>query len=126
MNNKLYVGNLNYAVTQQDLTDFFMTAGAVLESIVIIDRGTGNSRGFGFVTMSSEMEALDAIEQLNEHELLSWKIKIKLALAREARFSKRLDSRFSSGKDKYPLWNFCMLLGSFILPLVYLPENLNW
>ncbi len=93
MNNKLYVGNLNYAVTQQDLTDFFMTAGAVLESIVIIDRGTGNSRGFGFVTMSSEMEALDAIEQLNEHELLGWKIKIKLALAREARPQRSFDDR---------------------------------
>tara|TARA_B100001123_G_scaffold396497_3_gene478912 strand:+ start:390 stop:689 length:300 start_codon:yes stop_codon:yes gene_type:complete len=93
MNNKLYVGNLNYAVTKQDLTDFFMTAGAVLESIVIIDRGTGNSRGFGFVTMSSEMEALDAIEQLNEHELLGWKIKIKLALAREARPQRSFDDR---------------------------------
>lgn len=93
MNNKLYVGNLNYAVTQQDLTDFFMTAGAVLESIVIMDRGTGNSRGFGFVTMSSEMEALDAIEQLNEHELLGWKIKIKLALAREARPQRSFDDR---------------------------------
>lgn len=93
MNNKLYVGNLNYAVTQQDLTDFFMTAGAVLESIVIMDRGTGNSRGFGFVTMSSEMEALDAIEQLNDHELLGWKIKIKLALAREARPQRSFDDR---------------------------------
>lgn len=97
MNNKLYVGNLNYAVTQQDLTDFFMGAGTVLEAIVVIDRGTGNSRGFGFVTMSSESEALDSIEQLNGKDLLGREVKIKLAMEREQRpegnFQKREGDR---------------------------------
>ena len=93
MNNKLYVGNLNYAVTQQDLTDFFMTAGTVLEAIVVMDRGTGNSRGFGFVTMSSELEALEAIEQLNGKDLLAREIKIKLALEREPRPERSYDDR---------------------------------
>ena len=93
MNNKLYVGNLNYAVTQQDLSDFFMGSGTVLEAIVVMDRGTGNSRGFGFVTMSSEVEALNAIEQLNGNELLGREVKIKLALEREARPQRSYDDR---------------------------------
>jgi len=93
MNNKLYVGNLNYAVTQQDLTDFFMSAGTVLETIVVMDRDTENSRGFGFVSMSSEIEALDAIEKLNGHELLGREVKIKLALDREPRPRQSYDDR---------------------------------
>ena len=93
MNNKLYVGSLNFAVTQQDLSDFFMGAGTVLEAIVVTDRSTGNSRGFGFVTMSSENEALGAIEKLNGKELLGREVSIKLALEREARPRRDFDSR---------------------------------
>lgn len=93
MNNKLYVGNLNFAVTQQDLLDFFMGAGTVLEAMVVMDRSTGNSRGFGFVTMSSEDEALDSIEKLNGKDLLGREVKIKLALEREARPQRNYDDR---------------------------------
>ena len=93
MNNKLYVGSLNFAVTQQDLSDFFNGAGTVLEAIVVTDRSTGNSRGFGFVTMSSEMDALNAIEKLNGKELLGREVSIKLALDREARPQRNFDSR---------------------------------
>ena len=93
MNNKLYVGSLNFAVTQQDLLDFFMEGGTVLEAIVVTDRSTGNSRGFGFVTMSSEMEALSAIEKLNGKELLGREVSIKLALDREARPQRNYDNR---------------------------------
>lgn len=85
MKNKLYVGNLNFAVTQQDLLDFFMGAGTVLEATVVTDRSTGNSRGFGFVTMSSENEAIKAIEELNGKSLLGQEIAVKLAMEREAR-----------------------------------------
>ncbi len=83
MNNKLYVGNLNFAVTQQDLSDFFLGHGSVLETVVVTDRSTGNSRGFGFVTMASENDALTAIEDLNGKELLGSEVSIKLALDRE-------------------------------------------
>lgn len=83
MNNKLYVGNLNFAVTQQDLSDFFLGHGTVLETVVVTDRSTGNSRGFGFVTMASENDALTAIEDLNGKDLLGNEVNIKLALDRE-------------------------------------------
>jgi len=97
MNNKLYVGNLSFAVTQQDLLDFFMAAGTVLEAIVVTDRSTGNSRGFGFVTMSSENEAMNAIQQLNGHDLLGREIQVKIAMERQERgprnYSDRRESR---------------------------------
>ena len=93
MNNKLYVCNLNFAVTQQDLLDFFLGGGTVLEAIVVTDRSTGNSRGFGFVTMVSELEALDAIDKLNGKEILGQEVTIKLALDREARPQKNFDNR---------------------------------
>ena len=83
MNNKLYVGSLNFAVTQQDLLDFFLGHGTVLEAVVVTDRSTGNSRGFGFVTMANENDALTAIEELNGKELLGREVSIKLALDRE-------------------------------------------
>ena len=85
MNNKLYVGNLNYAATQQDMSDFFAHSGSVLEAILITDRTTGNSRGFGFVTMESESDALNAIHELNGKELLGRPVKIKLTFDREER-----------------------------------------
>ncbi len=95
MNNKLYVGNLNFAVTQQDLSDHFLGAGTVLEAIVVTDRGTGDSRGFGFVTMASENEALNAIELLNGKELLGREATIKLAMERERRPERSFDDRRS-------------------------------
>jgi cold-inducible RNA-binding protein len=95
MNNKLYVGNLNFAVTQQDLSDHFLSAGTVLEAIVVTDRGTGDSRGFGFVTMASENEALNAIELLNGKELLGREATIKLAMERERRPERSFDDRRS-------------------------------
>jgi RNA recognition motif-containing protein len=97
MNNKLYVGSLNFAVTQQDLLDFFMGGGTVLEAIVVTDRSTGNSRGFGFVTMASEGEALDAIEKLQGKELLGQEVSIKLALDKEPRPQRNFEHR---GRDR--------------------------
>jgi len=93
MNNKLYVGNLNYAATNQDLTDHFSKAGTVLEAIIPTDRDSGRSRGFGFVTMSSENEAMDAIEQLNESDLLGRPIKVKITFPKEDRPRRNYDDR---------------------------------
>lgn len=68
MSNKLYVGNLSFRVTNDDLQDYFAAAGAVESANVVIDRETGRSRGFGFVEMASEDDANNAIAQFNGQE----------------------------------------------------------
>lgn len=68
MGNKLYVGNLSFRVTSEDLQEHFATAGAVESANVVIDRETGRSRGFGFVEMGSDDEATNAIAQFNGAE----------------------------------------------------------
>jgi RNA recognition motif-containing protein len=65
MGKKLYVGNLNYAVTDQDLLKMFEPFGSVESAQVIMDRDTGRSKGFGFVEMGSDQEAQAAIAALN-------------------------------------------------------------
>ena len=68
MSNKLYVGNLSFCVTSEDLQEYFATAGAVESANVVFDRETGRSRGFGFVEMASEDAANAAIAQFNGQE----------------------------------------------------------
>lgn len=68
MSNKLYVGNLSFRVTNEDLQDHFAQAGAVESANVVFDRETGRSRGFGFVEMASEDDANNAIAQFNGQE----------------------------------------------------------
>ena len=68
MSNKLYVGNLSFRVTSEDLQEYFATAGAVESANVVFDRETGRSRGFGFVEMASEDAANAAIAQFNGQE----------------------------------------------------------
>ena len=65
MNKKLYVGNLGYNVTKNDLEQMFSAYGAVISAQVITDRESGKSKGFGFVEMSSDKEAQAAIAALN-------------------------------------------------------------
>jgi RNA recognition motif-containing protein len=65
MGKKLFVGNLPFSTTSQQLTDLFSQAGTCESASVITDRATGQSRGFGFVEMSSSEEAERAIEELN-------------------------------------------------------------
>ena len=62
---RLYVGRLPYQTTDQDLADIFGQLGQVLSATVIIDRDSGRSKGFGFVEMSNDQEARNAIDQLN-------------------------------------------------------------
>ncbi len=68
MSNKLYVGNLSFRVTSDDLQEYFTAAGAVESANVVMDRETGRSRGFGFVEMGSEDDANNAIAQFNGQE----------------------------------------------------------
>ena len=68
MSTKLYVGNLSFRVTSEDLHEHFATAGEVDSANVVMDRETGRSRGFGFVEMASEDAANNAIAQFNGAE----------------------------------------------------------
>lgn len=69
MSNKLFVGSLAWATTDDSLRDFFAQAGSVVSAKVITDKFTGKSRGFGFVEMSTDEEAKKAVEELNNKEL---------------------------------------------------------
>jgi RNA recognition motif-containing protein len=65
MGKKLYVGNLPFSATDQILNDTFAQCGTVQSAKIIMDRDTGRSKGFGFVEMSTEAEAQDAISKFN-------------------------------------------------------------
>ena len=69
MGSKIYVGGLPYSVTEQDLAEIFAAHGTVESARVITDKFTGQSRGFGFVEMSSATEAQSAISSLNNSQM---------------------------------------------------------
>ncbi len=81
----IYVGNLTYDVTDDELMAAFSPHGAVDSARVIIDRFSGRSRGFGFVEMSSDTEARAAIEQMNGKDLTGRALTVNEARAREDR-----------------------------------------
>ncbi len=85
MSNKLYVGNLSFRVTNEDLQDHFATAGNVESANVVFDRETGRSRGFGFVEMASEDDATNAIAQFNGQEYDGRNMVVNEARPREDR-----------------------------------------
>ncbi len=85
MSNKLYVGNVDFKVTEQELRDAFAAYGSVEEAKLVQDRVTGQPRGFGFVTMSSPEEAQKAIEGLNGKELGGRALTVNIARPREER-----------------------------------------
>ena len=68
MGKRLYVGNLAFDATSEDLQELFGQAGGCESASVVTDRGTGQSRGFGFVEMASSADAQKAIQQLDGHE----------------------------------------------------------
>jgi RNA recognition motif-containing protein len=85
MSKKLYVGNLAFQTTSQDLQELFAQAGTVESASVIEDRDTGQSKGFAFVEMSTEEEAAAAIEQFNGREVAGRMLKVNEARPRESR-----------------------------------------
>ncbi len=85
MGKKLYVGNLPYSVDQQALQDAFSAFGTVDSAIVISDRDTGRSKGFGFVEMSSDSEAEKAIDELNGTSMDNRQITVNEARPRAPR-----------------------------------------
>lgn len=85
MSNKLYVGNLSFTTSQNDLNDAFAAFGTVTETNLMMDRETGRPRGFAFVTMSSTEEAQKAIEALNGREMGGRALTVNEAKPREER-----------------------------------------
>jgi RNA recognition motif-containing protein len=79
MSKKLYVGNLAYGVTEEDLKKTFGEIGECIAANIVRDKYSGNSRGFGFVEMASEEEAQEAIRRLNGEELAGRKIIVQEA-----------------------------------------------
>jgi RNA recognition motif-containing protein len=85
MSTKLYVGNLSFKTTSQDLQEMFAQAGTVESASIVEDRETGRSRGFAFVEMSSKDEATAAIDQFNGKDVDGRALKVNEAKPRENR-----------------------------------------
>ncbi len=93
---RLYVGNLPYQTTEQDLTDLFEQVGQVTFATVITDRDTGRSKGFGFVEMSNE-QAQEAIERLNGTNLGNRTITVNQARDRQSSGDRGFQGRPNRG-----------------------------
>jgi cold-inducible RNA-binding protein len=85
MSMKLYVGNLSFETSGENLREHFAQAGTVETATVVEDRDTGRSRGFGFVEMSSKEEGEAAITQFNGNDLNGRSLTVNVAKPRESR-----------------------------------------
>lgn len=83
MESKLYVGNLSYSSTEDDLRTLFAQAGTVASVALIKDRDSGRSKGFAFVEMTTQVEAEKAISMFNGHQLGDRELRVSLARPRE-------------------------------------------
>jgi RNA recognition motif-containing protein len=94
MEAKLYVGNLSYTTSEDDLRTLFAQAGTVASVAVITDRDTGTSKGFGFVEMTSQVDAQKAITMFNEYKLGDRALTVNVAKPRVERSAR------SGGSDR--------------------------
>ena len=85
MSNKLFVGNLSFNTTENDLNDAFAAFGTVTETNLMMDRATGRPRGFGFITMGSAEEAQKAIDGMNGKSIDGRALTVNVAKPREER-----------------------------------------
>lgn len=91
MQNRLYVGGISFNTSQNELSDAFSQAGTVTSAMIVMDRVTGRSKGFGFVDMSNEEEAQAAIDMWNGKELGGRRLTVNIARPREERPARRFD-----------------------------------
>jgi RNA recognition motif-containing protein len=98
MNKKLYVGNLAYSINEENLQEIFGEYGTVEEVKLIVDRDTNRSKGFAFVTMSTEEEAEKAINDLKDAELENRAVKISYAKPQNNRggFNNRRNNQYNN------------------------------
>ena len=101
MSTKLFVGNLDFKVTENDLHDAFAAYGTVVEANLVTDRTTGRPRGFAFVTMNSPEEAQKAIDALNGKELGGRTLNVNVARPREERSGGGGGGRGYGGRGGY-------------------------
>jgi cold-inducible RNA-binding protein len=101
MGRKLFVGNLNFDTTSDDLKELFSQAGTCDSAQVMTDRATGRSRGFGFVEMSTDDEAQKAINELNGRSFQGRNLNVNEARERTPGFARgpRPDGNFGSPRD---------------------------
>jgi len=99
MSNKLFVGNVSFNTTENDLQDAFATHGTVLEANLMTDRVSGRPRGFGFVTMSTPEQAQAAIGALNGQEIDGRALTVNIAKPREERGGGRHEH--SGARNRY-------------------------
>lgn len=85
METKLYVGNLSYDTTEEDLRTLFAQAGTVTSVDLIMDRATGRSKGFGFIVMGSQSDMENAIRMFNNYSLQNRNLTVNIARPREER-----------------------------------------
>lgn len=97
MSIKLYVGNLAFGTTSEDLNELFSKNGTVESSSVVTDRDTGRSRGFGFVEMADRSEGMRAIEELNGTDFQGRDLTVNEARAREERPARDFNRGGSGG-----------------------------
>jgi RNA recognition motif-containing protein len=83
MSKKLFIGNIEWGATEDDLKELFGKHGDIEEAIIIKDKMSGRSKGFGFVTFANEEDADKAMEELNGHELNGRALVVNEARARE-------------------------------------------
>jgi RNA recognition motif-containing protein len=101
MAKKLYVGNLAYGVTEEDLTTNFGTVGECISANIVRDQYSGASRGFGFVEMATEEEAQEAIKRLNDLELQGRKIVVQEARPKRDTRKGSFGRSGSGRRDRY-------------------------
>lgn len=106
MSKKLYVGNLAYRTTEEQLRELFSQAGELVSVMLVTDRETGRPRGFGFVEMATDEGAQDAIRRFNGYTLDNRQLTVNEARPREERprgGGDRREGRFSGGgnRDRY-------------------------
>jgi RNA recognition motif-containing protein len=104
METKLYVGNLSYETTEEDLRTLFAQAGTVESVDLIKDRATGRSKGFAFVVMNSQSEVEKAIRMFNNFSLAERDLTVNIARPREERSQGGYGGRRPQGRSGSRRW----------------------
>ena len=104
--NKLYVGGVPYSATNESLATHFAAAGEVLSAMIIVDRMSGRSKGFGFVEMTDEAAAQKAISMFHDQDFMGRKLTVNVAKPMAPREERSRDDRPRRNYDDRPRRNF--------------------